>query len=299
MKEGRFAVVSHDAGGAEILSSFLKLSGWRRGLGLLAGPAEGVFSRKFPSLRKVRSLSECVGISELFCGTSFPARLEWSAIAWARSQGVKSIAILDHWVNYRQRFERDAVFQFPDEVWVCDLEALRVARSQLPETNIRLIENPYKLQVIEEYSRLIPRGRDARVCVLYVTEPTSVAAERIYGDQFYFGYSELSALNDFLLYFQPSLGKREVIVRPHPTESGSKYDWVLKYPGVRVNSSTSLIEQMAIVDVVVGCNSMAMVVATWVGKRVVCSIPKGGRGFSLPRDGIEFLNNDAAVSFEC
>ena len=42
-------------------------------------------------------------------------------------------------------------------------------------------------------------------------------------------------------------------------------------------------------DVVVGCASMAMVVGLLAKKRVICSIPPGGRMCALPQKGIEHL----------
>jgi hypothetical protein len=82
-----------------------------------------------------------------------------------------------------------------------------------------------------------------------------------------------------------------VIMRPHPSEPEGKYDWVHNVSSVpvRISSETSLLDDLAIGDVVIGCESMAMVIAVLAHKRVVCSIPPGGRPCALPYEEIESL----------
>ena len=83
----------------------------------------------------------------------------------------------------------------------------------------------------------------------------------------------------------------EIKIRPHPSESKSKYDWAkLESPLVsNIESSKSLIEQILEVDVVVGCESMAMVIGLLAKKRVISSVPIGGKACSLPQAEIEHL----------
>jgi predicted RNA methylase len=54
-------------------------------------------------------------------------------------------------------------------------------------------------------------------------------------------------------------------------------------------SNKTLLGQIQVADVVVGCASMAMVVALLAKKRVVCSIPPGGKACQLPQAEIEHL----------
>ena len=43
-------------------------------------------------------------------------------------------------------------------------------------------------------------------------------------------------------------------------------------------------------DILVGCDSMAMVVGLIAKKRVLSCVPPGGRKCSLPHDGIEHIH---------
>ena len=86
-------------------------------------------------------------------GTSWQSDLEIEAIKLANLQGKRSVSFLDHWVNYQQRFMRDGKVYFPDEIWVGDDSALKIAKEKLPGFNVKLKSNPYfedlKLQIDE------------------------------------------------------------------------------------------------------------------------------------------------------
>ena len=83
----------------------------------------------------------------------------------------------------------------------------------------------------------------------------------------------------------------KIKVRPHPSESKSKYDWAKQANSLvtETASNKSLIEQIVGADVVVGCESMAMVVGLLAKKRVINSIPLGGKTCGLPQVEIEHL----------
>lgn len=283
------AVISHDAGAAEIISSYVRQQGINC-LYVLDGPAKKIFTGKLGNINFTDLNDAIKQASSVLCGTSWPSRHEWEALGAARQAGVPSVAMLDHWVNYRRRFERDSVYNWPDVIWVVDAAAERIAAREFEGVPIKRIQNPYRLDIIEKFQALPKQVPHEGVSILYVTEPTSDAAMRMHGDSRFFGYTEDDALRGFLLSLSDWPDVREIVIRPHPTEREDKYRWASAYPRVSIDMRRSLLSQIAYADLVVGCNSMAMVVATWVGKRVLCAIPLGGRGFSLPVEGIEFLS---------
>jgi hypothetical protein len=291
------AAIAHDAGGAEILSSLAR----RQKLECkyaLSGPALPIFQKKIEGITNQTTCAAVEGAELLICGTSSPSTFELDAISLARSGGIKSIAILDHWMNFRERFLRSNQLIIPDEVWVVDEVAEKIALKALPEANIRRIENPYKEDFLEKMAtmRMEPFNQlklDNCQTVLYVTEPTSEHAARKYGDARYWGYTEVEAIKYFferIKIISPLASK--IIIRPHPSENPSKYDFAHENPclEVRVSRERELVTEIAEADIIAGCNSMAMVAARWAKKRVICCIPPGGQGFSLPRSGIEFVN---------
>jgi len=286
------AVVSHDAGGAEILSSWLHQHLESYCL-VLGGPAIAIFQRKLGHCENY-SLAQAIDLCDwVLCGTSWQSTLEKQAIVQAKSSGKKVIAFLDHWVNYPERFQLDSVSVLPDELWVGDMDAKIIAQKIFPDINVVLTPNPYFKDLQVELQAVQESLNDFKKCsVLYVCEPIREHALLAYGNERHWGYTEEDALQFFLKNID-AMGSAvsEIKIRPHPSESKNKYDWAKRVNllVIETASTKSLIEQVVEADVVVGCGSMAMVVALLAKKRVISSIPPSGKACELPQAEIEHL----------
>jgi hypothetical protein len=296
---GPLAVVAHDAGGAEILSSLL-----RRGvLGpqpdvrlVLAGPALAIFERKLGSCRVLPLAQALDGAGTLLSGTGWMGDLEWQALAAARAAGVRSIAFLDHWVNYPERFMRRGRQCLPDALWVGDEPALALARQQLPQVPATLVPNPYFDDARESLVALMAAQptQSSAPRVLYLCEPVREPALRQFGNPRHHGYTEEEALAYALSRLPAVLGPIDRFVcRPHPSEAPDKYDRQLFASGLKVlrGGALPLFAEVAAADVVLGLNSVAMVVALLGGKRVFSAMPPGAAPCILPLPGIRMLRD--------
>jgi hypothetical protein len=294
----RIAIVAHDSGGAEILSSFVRQQGvdyQQRCLFVLAGPAQKIFLSKLGALQNWPLNTAIRQASSVLCGTGWQSDLEVQSIALARQQGKKSIAFLDHWVNFRERFVRAGRQHLPDEIWVGDPTALTLAQAEFPETPIRLVGNPYFLDIKAAFSnrptKKLPEGEFS---ILYVCEPVREHALRHYGNERHWGYTEEEALRYFLDNIQGfAQPVTRILIRPHPSEASDKYYAVTDAYDLPISYSdgSALFDEIAAVDWVAGCNSMAMVMGLLAGRQVICCIPPGGRPCLLPQPGIEYLRN--------
>lgn len=286
------AVVSHDAGGAEILSSWLRQNQVPYCL-VLEGPARGIFERKLgacPILALIDAIQVCEWV---LCGTSWQSDLEKQAIVQANTAGKKVVAFLDHWVNYPERFQLGDARVLPDELWVGDAEAQAIAQTLFPGLSVVLTPNPYFIDLQAELlAAARPSKEGSLISVLYVCEPVREHALSAYGNERYWGYTEEEALQYFLDHVA-LLGAdvSAIVIRPHPSESKTKYDWARQANALvtETASNKTLLAQIQEADVVVGCASMAMVVGLLAKKRVVCSIPPGGKACELPQVEIEHL----------
>jgi hypothetical protein len=287
-------VACHDAGGAEIVSCWLRRRPDAHSVPcLLEGPARAIFARRLGAgLRTVDALPPLAGLDLVLCGSSAHAPLERRVVRAARAAGVRSAVWLDHWVNSAERFVLDGDVVLPDEVWVADEHAERLAAATLPGATIRLCGNPYLEDVAAEVHALERERPAGGERILYVTQPTTVAALAATGDPLGWGYEELGALRGYLARLADA-PPAAVRVRLHPAESEEKYAEVLAAFADRlaleVSRSDSLVEDCAWADTVAGCDTMAMVVALAAGRRVVSVIPPGGRPLSLPFEAIERL----------
>jgi hypothetical protein len=163
-----------------------------------------------------------------------------------------------------------------------------------PSTIIRLEPNPYFLDLQREFEELGAGERRSRSdrFFLYVAEPIREHAMMQFGDERHFGYTEEEALRYFLASIRrlvPSV--EEIVLRSHPAEPKDKYAWAREeFPlPISLGGDRPLTAEIVDADVVVGCESMAMVVAMLAKKRVISCIPPGGARCVLPHDGIEHL----------
>lgn len=286
------AIVSHDAGGAEILSSWLNRAHCHASV-VAAGPAESIFRRKCPHAEFL-SLDEALAKSAwVLCGTGWQSSFERQAITQGRELGKKTVAFLDHWVNYRERFDEGGCSVLPDEIWVGDCHAERIAIPLFDQTPVLLQPNPYVEDLLVEIAG-VQSSKSGAVAnrVLYVCEPVADHALAQYGDERHWGYTEHDALR-FFLNNVAKIGQPvdAITIRPHPSEQADKYQWAdgLTPLPVEFGGKQTLLEETLESDIIVGCESMAMVVGLLAGKRVISAIPPGGRSCRLPHGDIEHM----------
>lgn len=281
-------VVAHDAGAANHIIAWLKGCDDRDIYACMGGPAARLWTQSFHTrARLTMTLPEVISQSGmLLTGTGWASALEHDARKLARSAGLKSVAVIDHWANYRERFIRYGEEVLPDEIWVTDEYAKKLAEREFPNLKVIQLPNAYLdsqvQEVLEQEHAWIKR---AECNLLYVLEPIREAWG--HGEQ----PGEFQALDFFmgnlsLLQLDSNLSIR---LRPHPSDSIGKYDqWLEAQKNVKISldKSQSLAESIAWADVVIGCHTYAMVVALAAGRRVISSIPSWAPSCILPQTGI-------------
>lgn len=301
-------VASHDAGGAEILASWVARQDEPCCL-LLAGPAVRIFERRLGRVLKPVSLNQALQSCDRFLtGSSWQSDLEWQLIRAARAQGKPVVTFLDHWGHYRERFVRNGEEWLPNAIWTGDEEAFVMAKSLFADVLVEQVPNPYfedVRQAVAEFAQSSPTGAvPTGLRLLFVCEPLSEHGLQEFGDPMHWGYTEFDALR----YFFSNLALlgtavHAAVIRPHPSEKAGKYSAIARELAenvgipVRVGGDRSLLQEIASCDVVAGCESMAMIVGLIAGRRVVSAIPPGGLPCSLPHKQIESLSSLANEGF--
>ena len=101
------AVVCHDAGAANIVIAGLLATGRSDWRAYMRGPAETLWKVAYPEIApRERLESTLQGAGLVVTGTGWASDIEHQARRLARSRGVRSVAVIDHWVNYAERFVR-------------------------------------------------------------------------------------------------------------------------------------------------------------------------------------------------
>ena len=127
MLDGTLILCSNDAGGAEIISSWVNINKYENYYYVASGPAELIFKYKLDHKRRLSLADSSLKGDWLLTGTSLSCNLELDAINIFKSKGIKTVSFLDHWINYKERFLRNNIMTLPDEVWVGDSKSFEIA----------------------------------------------------------------------------------------------------------------------------------------------------------------------------
>lgn len=279
------ALVAHDAGAFNHLLAWYDagLLGPAAGLRVcVAGPALALWGGRGPVLALDEALE---GAAAVLSGTGWASDLEHRARRAARERHLASIAVIDHWTNYPQRFERHGETVLPEAIWVTDAHARALAAAAFPAVPVTEQPNAYLDVQAEQVRRLALPDGEAAPRVLYLLEPlrdTWGALPRP---------GELLAL-DFFVEHLALLGLDRGCVlrlRPHPSDPPGKYDaWLASHPDLdaAIDDTPTLAGALARAGTVAGCQTYAMVVALAAGKRVVSSVPPWAPPCVLPHPAI-------------
>ena len=278
-----FGICCHDAGGAAQVASMIRSMGLMPEWAILEGPAISVFERicgTIPPLIETQTMS---GVRTLLTGTGWASSLEHTARQEALKKGIYCVAVLDHWVNYGKRFERDGKVVLPDEIWVVDQFAEELANATFSDVKVYLKPDCY---AEFEIPKISPIQASTPNTLLYLLEPVRSKWGREVDGEF-----------QALEYFFQRIGflglpeDLQVSLRLHPSESGKKYDWIRKQvKGIEVEScEKALSESIGGARWVAGVQTYAMTLALKAGRRVFSSLPPWGPDKVLPHSGIEYL----------
>jgi len=282
------ALVCHDAGPLQLILPWLDLDaiGVRA---FLQGPALALWQGRFGQRSLVDGIEQALdGAQLLMSGTSWTSPLEHHARLQAAQRGLRSVGVLDHWLGYAARFQRDGHRVLPDEVWVVDAEAYALARTSFPGQAVRLQPN---LHLREQVQRLSPCPDPRRFPAMLVL------MEHAGSDWGRDRPGEVQAL-DFLLAQAHRLGLSEPLsLRLRPMDGDSPERWAAWIAAQRGQHRVSLDPGATLADAidgvawVAGLESPALVLAQAAGRRAVCLQPPWAPRSRLPQRGLIHLRD--------
>ena len=281
-----FGVVCNDAGGANQIISMLKSWKWTPSFARIEGPALDLWRVALPELCPITDdFSWLDRVSFLITGTGWASNLEYNARYHAKQIGLTTIAVLDHWINYAERFCRNGEVVLPDVLWVVDSYAEELAKKKFPQIPVFLKPDCYGKN---QADMVAPIKDSTPNNLLYLLEP-------IRSDWGGEEPGEYQALRYFLKKL-PSIGLPNgtaINLRCHPSESPQKYAAFLEETQdfhVRMILGT-LADALSASRWVAGCQTYAMTVALRAGRRVFCALPPWAPVCVLPHQGIEHLKD--------
>ena len=294
-------MVAHDAGAARLLFSWLQpLRSQLRCF--VQGPARQILDKERPDINPCEHLEACLDRAQLLLsGTGWSSDLEHLARMYAEQRSIPSIAVLDHWVNYQERFVRQSRIALPDGLWVADAEASSLAQRQFPELPVQELPNLWLNQLIKDVSRCrskqkAQRKQGAAENLLYLLEPLR---DHDTGEP---NGHEFAAL-DYWLEQLPGLiadghiqDDRQTIqlrLRPHPSEDPGKYEaWIRSHCHawpLQMDPHPSLETSLAHADLTFGCETQALVAAMACGLPAFSTLPPTAPPCRLPHRQLRHL----------
>jgi hypothetical protein len=294
------AVVSHDAGSSELLCALIAQHRddiiWH----IFAKPQSPMaiicerLALPYNPIKDAAQQLDALKLDALFFGTGWQEKIERPYVTYCRQHTLPTVAFLDHWSSYRERFG------YPQEGWeencgnftcVTDEKAFQIATSfslphpiALPNFYLQKLVNEAKIKPITPTQNL-----------LFLSEPTDAVAKRSFGDENYWGFTQYSALEDILVNFE-RFGCAGLTLRLHPSETSSGFKKILKkYPHIRVQindaKTFTLTNQLLGAKIILGFDTMALYTAALMGKPVLSYLPSKNRNFLLPLPASQQLKN--------
>lgn len=271
----KLLIVSCDPGGAEILSSWVLVNYQQYKFYFsLAGPAIQIFEEKMKGVFPFGNINSPLENYTIFdiviSSTGWRTCFEILAMKKAKEQGVYIIAYLDHWSDYLGRFKHKNETVLPDQIWVGDEHAKRIAEGCFKALNVEIVyvENEFFKSLRKKNLSLSFSSSNSDTKILYLCEPILDDPR----ESAHFGLSEYNLLEEFLKSVNRLSFALSITIRLHPLEDGSKYLGVLsKFRRLNIRMTThsvDLVDDCCHADMVVGIGSMAMMVAHMVGRPI-------------------------------
>lgn len=278
---GSVGIVCHDAGAANIILYALTEEQAERFTFFLSGPAAEIWERKtLKSYKKKFSEQDFLEIKKLYLGTGL-TNYEFDALQLGNELGKHTVSVIDHWCNYKERFNRNGTTILPNEIYVTDEYAYKRAISHFPAEIIRVVKNFYLQDQITKINQF--KKKRKRTTILYICEPKKLSFHGRKVDEFFL-------LKDFLKKLSMANNVEfDLILRPHPSEPKAKYDKIVdifQNLNIFISGSPEICCDIAISEVVVGYESFGLAIAYLAGKKVYSVAPDWAPKISLPYDEI-------------
>ena len=233
-------------------------------------------SDSVPSFRSLRI--DCV-----FTGTSHPSssnHFEVNCIKKAVREKIYTISFIDHWTNFKLRFDGLEKSEYPDEIWIVDETAKQLAISEgLPEEKLFIRMNPYHYYLKNywrpQYSNKNYFGElqipKTGFHILFAPDPLSIRNGKKVA-----GFDEEEALNDLLLIISQLNSGIRLILKCHPLQPVDKLLELIKRnnnPNCVLITEADTLELINASDIVVGFYSNLLLEAEALKKKVIRYFP--------------------------
>ncbi len=259
----KIIAIAHDPGGANAVAASvaaLRAAGTQVEA-YAKGPAIPQFQRLAVACTPIYEEHQTLFVNLrgdiLLTGTSQYDEFERDAIFWARQEHIFSIAVIDYWANYRQRFQPinkpSAEPIFPDIITAIDeVCAAGMLVDGIPEKRIRIVGQPY-------FAWLIARQKSRKSIlkpienILFASQPNANEIEI------------LNVLIKVLIDYKPL---KKLLIRFHPRQGKCRASLdLLAQSGLpfAIDQSADPLATLYQQDIMLGITSIILIEAALMG----------------------------------
>ena len=249
----KIGVAAFDAGGAEQLIWILGAVG-KKFSALVDGPAKKIFDRSDLDFVCVKSFEDFVECDLIVTGSGWMSDLEISVLNYAKLNLIPTFTVLDHWVNYPNRFKGS----IPNLLGVTNWQAYNIATDTFPGVPLFLLPD---LQICYYREKIFKSMEDDGILVL--SEPLR-CLQGIFDVDVVLLKSILAQA--FLIGKSRKLGT--VTLRLHPSQhldSDGISSLLVEFPEIIISDKEELLYDLFGSAVVLGFNSYGLYIAAMCG----------------------------------
>jgi RimJ/RimL family protein N-acetyltransferase len=256
-KNSEFHIVCNDIGGAYHISTLVNAL-FLKGTATLSGPAKGVFTDSCPSLPTIEIAPNLIANKIILLGSGFFGGIESKTLESKMLSANRKIVLLDHWVNYRQRFSPSPQI-LPDVFLVTNKQAEFLARDCFPQTAIERIPD---FLLAEQKRRFLSKEASPE-SVLFILEP-----DALIGEGLKYRIGKIEQYLEVILCYLRTKGITRVVVRNHPSQKYQLGLDAVKLPSdfqISYSGNKSLVDDLLCAKAVFGFHSSALYASAMLG----------------------------------
>jgi RimJ/RimL family protein N-acetyltransferase len=250
------SVAANDAGGAEQIAWLMRKMN-RNIKAYLMGPAISVFERSGINYEPISTLSDLVKSDLVITGSGWMSTLENDVIRYCQSNNIACLTVLDHWVNFKERFLKEPV-AIPNMFAVTNLPALMLANKVFSDKPVWLLPDFQ----IDFCKSLIDQG-SSRCKILVLMEPSPTLSS-----DFCITSDMEEELIENATQIRKFKGLMSVVLRPHPSQaldSERLSKLKDKFPEVLVSKNKDLMDDLRDSAVVLGFSTYGLYISAMCG----------------------------------
>lgn len=224
--------------------------------------------RNFDS-NKIPTINDLKDYSLVLTGTS--EKVKKDAYFWklAKGKGVPSVAFVDSWVNYSERFTVKNNFdRTPDYIGLIDdLMYSRMIEKGAPVEKLVVLGNPRFDSILQKYTSYSNKISNTNsINIIFFTDP--VTGTKADNDEYGSKTVVKSVLKQILSQSKHSNRKITITIKPHPRESSDDYKDLIEnvnQKGLVTISNETPLKLMRKADIVMGMNTILLIDSSLLG----------------------------------